>query len=87
MADSTLIEPMSRKIEPRLRWLARTARAGPLLAVVRVASDGYVPSCIALRTRLTPQIFTAFVQPDALARLEEDARVLSVSSGRPLRNG
>ena len=56
----------------------------PLTAVVEVAQAGYRPSGVDVRGVITDTLFTARVQPSALAGLDEDPRVVSIELGSRL---
>lgn len=56
----------------------------PFLAVIEVGREGYVPSCVALRTRISPFLFTARVEPPALQKLQSDTEVVAIAPSQPL---
>ena len=67
---------------------ARSAHANleevPFLAIIEVDREGYVPSCVALRMRISPFLFTARVEPPALQKLQADDAVVAIAPSQPL---
>jgi hypothetical protein len=59
----------------------------PFSAIVKVDEPNYVPDCVTLRVRISPEIFTAQISPPDLELLEKDPRVVSISPSRLLQVG
>jgi hypothetical protein len=57
-----------------------------LLATVKVSMDGYIPSGVEVRTRISPLIFTANIPHEVLERLEADLNVVSIEPVYKLRS-
>lgn len=79
------VKPHYDKVEMDV---ARSARVNldevSFLAIIEVKTEGYVPKGVALRTRITPLLFTARVEPGRLKLLQSDAEVLSIAPSQPL---
>lgn len=61
--------------------------AGDGVALVRVNQEGYIPPGFSLRVRLDAMQFTANFTPKGISAVNDDERVLSVTTARTkLRN-
>jgi hypothetical protein len=60
--------------------------AETVAVIVKVAEPGYVPPGFRVRSRVDDCLFTADVEGAALARVEDDAKVVSVSISRRLQS-
>src|SRR5262249_55306551 len=58
----------------------------PLLAIVKVRRDGYVPPGVTVRARLGPTLFTAELPAATLAPLEADPLVESIAPAQRLKS-
>jgi hypothetical protein len=78
-------EDLSR-FELDVRREARGSEGGdPVAVIVKVAEAGYVPPGVQVRSQIAPQMFTAEVRRVDLERLQQDPRVVSVGTAKPLR--
>lgn len=57
-----------------------------LVATVKVAKEGYVPSGVEIRTWISPSIFTANIPYEILEGLEDDPAVVAVEPVYKLRS-
>lgn len=74
------------KLEPDTARQAQASEVDAEVAViVKVTEDGYVPPGVQVRARLSPRLFTARLVPADLERLQQDTRVDSVATAKPLR--
>jgi hypothetical protein len=80
-------ERQPKKVRLNLPLVARGGLKAPFLAIVRVNIADYVPDYVNLRAKISPELFTALVQPSAIELLEQDSRVVSVSPSQSLRPG
>lgn len=78
-------EPGSSKLKPDVLRLAHGLDQRSFSAFIRVTKPNYVPDCVKLRVRLSPQLFTAQIKPPDLDQLERDDLVISISASKPLR--
>jgi hypothetical protein len=57
---------------------------GPTRVIVKVRTDGYVPSGFGVRSRIDGTMFTATASPDAIEAAEADPEVVSIAPARRL---
>lgn len=58
----------------------------PFVATVKVSQEGYVPSGVEVRTRISPLIFTANIPYEVLVQLEQDPAVVVIEPVYKLRS-
>ena len=80
---STTGKSKLRLSEEALRELNQEAC---LVATVKVAQEGYIPSGVEIRTWISPIIFTANISPEVLERLQGDPLVVSIEPVYKLRS-
>lgn len=79
-------DPEGSKLELDVVQVAYAREEISFSAIVQVNRANYVPECVRLRVRLSPELFTAQVTPPALKLLEQDPLVVSISASQPLGN-
>jgi uncharacterized membrane protein YhiD involved in acid resistance len=80
------VTPESSKLKLRDEVLRQLNQEAFLVATVKVAKEGYVPSGIEVRTWVSPLIFTANISREILDRLESDPAVVSIEPAYKLRS-
>ncbi len=74
------------KIESNSMDLSWCSKGGdnPMAVTIKVSEAGYVPSCINVRTKISPNLFTAKVAAKDLYLLENDTKVVSFGTPKHL---
>lgn len=80
------VTPKPSKLRLSGETLRKLDREEPLVATVRVSREGYVPSGVEVRTRISPFIFTANISPEVLEKLGEDPAVVAIEPVYNLRS-
>lgn len=80
------IPPGSSKLKLSGEALRELNQESFLVATVKVAKEGYIPSGIEIRTWISPSIFTANIPHEMLDRLEGDPAVVSIEPVYKLRS-
>ena len=80
------VTPESSKLKLSGEILRELNQKAFLVATVKVAKEGYVPSGIEVRTWVSPLIFTATIPCEILDRLESDPAVVSIEPVYKLRS-
>jgi len=80
------VPPESSKLKLSGEALRESNQEGFVVATVKVAKEGYIPSGIEIRTRISPSIFTANIPREILDRLEGDPAVVSIEPVYKLRS-
>jgi hypothetical protein len=80
------VTPESSKLKLSGEVLGELNQEAFLVATVKVAKEGYVPSGIEVRTWVSPLIFTAKIPRETLDRLESDSVVVSIEPAYKLRS-
>ena len=78
------VTPKSSKLKLSGEFLRELNQEAFLVATVKVANEGYVPSGIEVRTWISPLIFTANIPREILDRLEGDPAVVSIETAYKL---
>ncbi len=75
-----------RKVEsPNPRQAAKSV-TGLVTAIIKVRTPNYRPEGVTVRSSVSPTMFTAEFQADALATREGDPEVETISFARPLQS-
>jgi hypothetical protein len=80
------VPPESSKLKISGEVLGDLNQESFLVATVKVAKEGYVPSRVEVRTWISPLIFTANIPREILDRLESDPAVVSIEPVYKLRS-
>jgi hypothetical protein len=80
------VTPQPSKLRLSGEALRKLNREEPLLATVKVSQEGYVPSGVEVRTKISPFIFTANIPYEVLERLEQDPAVVAIEPVYNLRS-
>ncbi len=80
------VTPESSKLKLSAKNLRELNPEAFLVATVKVAKEGYVPSGVEIRTRVSSLIFTAKIPREILGRLESDSAVVSIEPAYKLRS-
>ena len=80
------VSPESSKLKLSGEALRALNREDFLVATVKVAKEGYIPSGIEVRTWISPSIFTANIPREILERLDDDPAVVSIEPAYKLRS-
>ncbi len=80
------VTPESSKLKLSGEVLGDLNQESFLVATVKVAKEGYVPSGVEVRTWISPLIFTANIPREILDRLESDPDVVSIEPVYKLRS-
>lgn len=78
--------PERSKLKLNGEALRESSQETFLIATVKVAKEGYIPSGIEVRTWISPSIFTANIPREILDRLEGDPTVVSIEPVYKLRS-
>jgi len=79
------VSPESSKLKLSSEALRALDREDFLVATVKVAKEGYIPTGIEVRTWISPSIFTANIPREMLERLDDDPAVVSIEPAYKLR--
>jgi hypothetical protein len=80
------VTPQPSKLRLSGEALRKLNREEPLLATVKVSQEGYVPSGVEVRSKISPFIFTANIPYEVLERLEQDPAVVAIEPVSNLRS-
>ncbi|NJM70967.1 MAG: hypothetical protein HC862_12475 [Scytonema sp. RU_4_4] len=80
------VPPENSKLKLSGEALRQLNQEAFLVATVKVAKEGYIPSGIEIRTWISSSIFTANIPREILARLEGDPAVVSIEPVYKLRS-
>jgi hypothetical protein len=80
------VTPQPSKLRLSGEALRKLNREEPLLATVKVSQEGYVPSGVEVRTKISPFIFTANIPYEVLEQLEQDPAVVAIEPVYNLRS-
>ncbi len=80
------VTPKYSKLRLNAEALRKLERKEPLVATIKVAQQGYVPSGVKIRARISPLIFTANIPRQVLAQLEQDPAVVAIEPVYNLRS-
>lgn len=79
-------EELLPKIHVSSRQLAEFQHRGDdVAAIVKVATPGYVPPGVQVRSWTGPNLYTANVSAEALHQVAQDPEVVSVELSKPLK--
>jgi hypothetical protein len=79
------VTPKTSKLRLTGEALRKLNGEEAIVATVKVSLEGYVPSGLEVRTRISPSIFTANIPPEIWERLEQDPAVMSIEPAYNLR--
>lgn len=72
------VKPGNSKLKLNGETLRELSQEAPVVATVKVSTEGYIPSGVKVRTQVSPSIFTASISHEVLDHLEGDPCVVSI---------
>lgn len=78
--------PEHSKLKQGAKVFGEEHQSDFLVATVKVSKEGYVPSGVEIRARISPSLFTAKIPWDVLPQLEQDPTVLAIEPSYNLRS-
>ena len=80
------VNPENSKLQLSGESLKDLRQEDPLVATVKVSQEGYVPSGVEVRARISPLIFTANIPLNVLEQLQQDPAVVAIEANYKLRS-